>query len=119
MNHVVGLDLVEVKDPFDGYPHVWLHSICRGTSFHFYGHIGTRKSAVAWQVFVRTWACIFGMPEVVVVDPGAGFQGGFADDIQNNGACLFLTGARAPWQNGRTERAGKERKRQFRLAVRN
>ena len=40
------------------------------------GHIGADKTAdAAWQAFVRTWARIFGMPEVVAVDPGTGFQG--------------------------------------------
>ena len=29
-NHVVGLDLVEVKDPFEGTLHFRLNSICRG-----------------------------------------------------------------------------------------
>ena len=70
--------------------------------------MGTEKSAeVAWQEFLRAWARICGMPEVVAVDPGTEFQGVLADDIQNNGACLFPTDARAPRRNGRTERAGK------------
>ena len=79
-----------------------------GTSFQLVGHVGAGKSSeVAWQAFVRAWARIFGMPEVVVVDPGTEFQGVFAENMQNNGTCLFPTDARAPRQNGRTERAGK------------
>ena len=35
-----------------------------------------------------------------------------------NGVCILPTYARSPWQNGRTERAGKEWKRQFKLARR-
>ena len=108
MNHVVGLDRVDVKGPFEGTPRVWLKSICWWTSFQLVGHIGAQKSAeAAWQAFVRIWVRIFGMPEVVVVDPGAEFQGVFADNAQSNGVCLFLTDARAQWQNGRAERAGK------------
>ena len=93
--------------------------MCWVTSFQLVGHVGAGESAeVAWQTFVRMWALIFGVPEVVVANPGAGFQGVFMDDIQNNVVCLFPTDARAPWQNGRAERAGEEWKRQFRLAVR-
>ena len=82
-----------------------------------FGHVGTGKSA-AWQAFVRAWARIFGLLEVVVVDPGTESQGALADDIQNNGARLFPTDARAPRQNGRAELAGEGWKRQFRLAMR-
>ena len=117
MNHVVRLDLVEVKDPFDGTPQFWLNIICWGTSFQLVGHVGTSKSAEAvWNTFARTWARVFGMPEIVVVDPGTEFQGMFADNIQNGGACLFPTDARAPRQNGRAERVGEEWKPQLRLA---
>ena len=58
------------------------------------------------------------MPEVMVVDPGTEFQGYFAEMAASNGISLLPTDARAPWQDGRTERAGKEWKRQVKLARR-
>ena len=80
--------------------------------------MGAEKHAdTARQVFVRTWSRIFGTPEIVVVDPGAEVQGAFADNIQNHGVRRIPTDARAPRQNGRTERAGKEWEGQFRLAM--
>ena len=45
-NHVVGLDLVEVKN-FSGEKHYWLNCICWGTSFQLVGKVGgdERKTA--------------------------------------------------------------------------
>ena len=48
------------------------------------------------------------MPEVIVVDPGTEFAGEFAEMASAYGAIALPTDARSPWQNGRTERAGKE-----------
>ena len=61
-----------------------------------------------WQGFVKNWAQVFGMPEIIVVGPGTEFQGYFAEQTASHGVALLPTDARAPWQNGRTERAGKE-----------
>ena len=58
------------------------------------------------------------MPEVIVVDTGTEFRGYFAEIASSHGCALLPTDARAPWQNGRTERAGKEWKRQVKLARR-
>eukprot|EP00959_Pyramimonas_sp_CCMP1952_P255114 5328561-Pyramimonas_sp.AAC.1 len=79
-----------------------------GTSFQLVGHVGAGQSAdLEWQAFARTWARVFGMREVVAVDPGTEFQGTFADRRRNDGACISLADARSPRRNGRTERAGK------------
>ena len=71
-----------------------------------------------FSTFVRVWARIFGFPEIAVVDPGGEFMGYFAEMLNHNGTAILPTDARSPWQNGRTERAGKEWKRQFKLARR-
>ena len=54
---------------------------------------------------------------MVVMDPGTEFKAHFALMCNGNGGVVLPTDARAPWQNGRTEQAGKEWKRQFDLAV--
>ena len=53
-----------------------------------------------------------------MVDPGTEFQGYFADMLSAHGSCLLPTDPRSPWQNGRTERAGAEWKKQFDIASR-
>ena len=60
----------------------------------------------------------FGMPEILVVDPGTEFQGYFAEQTAASGCAQLPTDARAPWRSGRTERAGKEWTRQFNIARR-
>ena len=49
---------------------------------------------------------MFGMPEAVVADQGREFMGSFAQRAGEGGAVVRMIGARAPWQNGRTERHG-------------
>ena len=72
LNHVVGIDLVEIKN-WEGQREYWLNCICWGTTFQPVGRVGgdQRKTAEnVWQTFVHTWVRFFGIPEVVVVDPG-------------------------------------------------
>ena len=59
-----------------------------------------------------------GHPEIVVVDSGTEFQGDFADACGAHGITLLPIDPKAPWQDGRTERAGHEWKRQFKHAIR-
>ena len=93
--------------------------MCWGTSFQQVLYIGKHRDAQSvWQVFSRGWTRIFGMPECIAVDPGTEFQGYFGQMTSSHDTALFPTDARAPWQNGRTERSGKEWKRQFKLASR-
>ena len=121
MNHVVGLDLVEIRN-VSQEPNFWLNIVCWGTSYQPVGKVrgdGKKTPENVWNTFVHQWVRIFGIPEIVVVDPGTEFQGYFAEMMSTHGATLLPTDARSPWQNGRTERAGKEWKRQLRLARRN
>ena len=60
----------------------------------------------------------FSWPQLIVADPGGEFAGFFAHMLGCNGVCILPTDAKAPWQNGRTERAGHEWKRQLKTARR-
>ena len=99
----------------------WLNVVCWGSQFQQVFRIGgdERKTAEnVWQSFVAAWIRFMGHPEVLVCDPGLEFQGYFAEMAAANGMVQLVTDARAPWQNGRTERAGAEWKRQLKLARR-
>ena len=116
-NHVVGIDLVEVK--YDGVPYYWLNAICWGTGLQLVYPLvsdGHKTPEIVWETFVDSWSRVFGMPEIVVMDPGTEFRAHFAEMCTGNGTIVLPTDPRAPWQNGRTERAGKEWKIQFKLA---
>ena len=117
VNHVIGADLIELKN-LRSESEWWLNVICWGSSFQLVGPVADKSAESVWAGFVRIWVSFFGMPEILVVDPGTEFQGYFAEQTAANGCAQLPTDARAPWQNGRTERAGKEWKRQFTIARR-
>ena len=105
---------------FDGAEHLWLNVICWGTSLQMVYPVsgdGTKTPENVWETFVDSWVRIFRMPGMVVKDPGTEFKARFAEMCNGNGGVVLPTDARAPRQNGRTERAGKEWKHQFQLAV--
>ena len=81
-NHVVGIDLVEIKD-MRGEKEWWINCTCWGTCFQLVGIVSgkCRDATSVWASFVSTWVRIFGMPEVVVCDPGTEFQGYFAEQL--------------------------------------
>ena len=118
-NHVVGVDLIELRD-IEGNPQYWFNSICWGTGQQQVTPvIGGRKTAGnAWKSFVDQWIRVYGLPDVVVCDPGGEFEGHFAEMCQGYGITLLPTDARSPWQNGRTERAGGVWKEIFKKAQR-
>ena len=96
-NHVVGFDLTQVKN-HTGEPEFWLNCICWGTSFQLVGKVsgdGHKTAENVWNAFVSTWGRIFGMPEVMVVDPGTEFQGYFAEMAASNGISILPTDAGA------------------------
>ena len=108
-NYVVGVDLVEVK--FKGEPHWWINAICWGTNFQQVMLIpkpGSKEPENAWDAFNESWVRIFGCPEIIVCDPGSEFRHLFCEKAAGEGGIVLPTDARAPWQNGKTERAGKE-----------
>ena len=117
VNHVVGIDLVIIKN-LRGEEVPWINCVCWGSSFQLVGPCENKSAEEVWAGFVRTWVRIFGMPEVLVCDPGPEFKGYFGEMAASHGCAQLPTDARAPWQNGRTERAGKEWKRQFSIARR-
>jgi hypothetical protein len=115
----VGIDLVEIKYKEQAYH--WLNIICWGTQYQQVMQIDSdhpKQPMNVWRAFVDAWIRIFGVPEMIVLDPGTEFKGEFADQCQARGVLVLPTDPRAPWQNGKTERAGKAWKGIFRNATR-
>ena len=69
MNHVVGVDLVILKN-LRGEEVPWINCVCWGSSFQLVGPSKDKTAEEVWAAFVRVWVRIFGMPEVLVCDPG-------------------------------------------------
>ena len=83
-----------------------LNMVDWATGFQLLEPLQNMQSDHLWQTFMSTWVRIFGVPECVVVDQGREFGKDFAEKLGEAGAVLKVIGARAPWQQGRTERHG-------------
>ena len=118
-NHVVGVDLIELPD-IEGNKQYWLNSICWGVTQQQVSPVlgGNKTAENVWHTFVEQWLRVYGLPDVVICDPGGEFEGHFAEQLQSYGVTLLPTDARSPWQNGRTERAGGTWKHRFKVARR-
>ena len=66
-----------------------------------------------WWKFMKAWGRIFGIPELIVMDQGREFLGAFSSRVNEAGAVVKTIGARAPHQQGRTERHGGLAKNMF------
>ena len=104
-NHVVGLDLVDVKN-HEGVRQHWLNIICWGTSWQQVKIVagdGSKTAENVWHTFVDAWLRIFDFPETIIVDPGTEFEGYFTQMAEAYGITVLPTDAQSPWQNSRTE----------------
>ena len=119
-NHVVGIDLLTTKDP-DGVACFFLNVICWGTSLQQVKIVcgdNAKTAENVWNTFVDTWVRVYGLPDILVLDPGLEFEGYFSEQAQAYGITVLPTDRESPWQNGRTERAGGLWKQQLKIASR-
>ena len=76
------------------------------TGYQMLEPLENMQSQHVWEKFQSTWARTFSIPEVVIVDQGREFSKDFSEKASESGALLRIIGARAPWQQGKTERHG-------------
>ena len=116
-NKVVGVDAIEVHVSNLVAEH-YLNMVCWGTRLQLAGRMGSSTTAeAALKQFMLQWVHHFGYPELCVVDQGSEFKGMFAQSLEQAGVYVHVIDSRAPWQQGRTERAGGLLKQQLALAV--
>ena len=71
-----------------------------------------------YAAFARAWLAHYGPPGLVIADQGREFVGReFADRLGHLGVPVHYISARAPWENGRTERAGGIYKSRLETAI--
>lgn len=68
--------------------------------------VPNKEPTTIWNTLWSCRARVFGLPEVVVCDGGLEFAAEFSRMCAANGVVLYKVGARAPRQNGKTERRG-------------
>ena len=103
---VVGVDVIYLRalDPRDS---IACLNVCDwGTGYQMVERLRSVDADHTWRTFLRVWGRTFGIPEILIPDLGTEFRGDFADQAAQAGALVRHTGARSPWQAGKTERAG-------------
>eukprot|EP00435_Cladocopium_sp_Y103_P053328 s859_g17.t1 len=102
----VGVDVVYMpsQDPNKNIP--VLNVIDWASCYQTLEPLENTSSKTVWLAFQRSWCRTFGSPQIVVVDQGTEFQKDFAERASQAGSLIRTIGARAPWQQGRTERHG-------------
>ena len=105
-NKVLGIDLIYI--PAVGGQHLLpaLSMLDWGSNYQMVELLPNKEPGTVWQAMWQCWTRTFGLPEVIVCDAGKEFAAEFVKTAAANGVVVFQVGARAPWQNGKTERHG-------------
>ena len=115
-NVVVGIDLMQIPN-HDGSQALWmLNMVCMGTSFQLVERVRSKEPKEVWAAFARSWGRLLGWPSVLWLDQGTEFLSEFRENASQLGMSIHQIGARAPHQNGRTERHGSLFKQLFEKA---
>ena len=105
-NEVVGIDLLQVNVPNIG-EYLVLNCLCWGTNLQIAEVIPDKQANTVAEAFTRAWIAHYGPPALIVCDQGREFLGHpFTDKMSHMGIPIHFINARAPHENGRTERAG-------------
>jgi len=105
-SHTVGVDVVYFPGP-DARQNIPVLNVTDwGTGYQSLEPLDNMQSEHVWMKFYRSWVRTFGLPQLLVMDQGREFVGPFARRATENGCLVKVIGARAPWQQGRTERHG-------------
>ena len=105
-NRVIGIDLIYI--PGVGGQHLMpaLSILDWGSNYQMVELIGNKEPQTIWNKLWSCWARVFGLPEIIVCDAGKEFASEFSRKATASGVVIYQIGARAPWQNGKTERHG-------------
>ena len=111
-NRVLGMDYFYIKFQEQKVP--ILNMTCVGTSYQVAVRVpipeglkgGTPTSALTWKTFVETWQRYYGLPHLVICDPGNEFKGLFERGLELAGVLQHVTIPEQPWENGKCERHG-------------
>ncbi len=104
--HTIGVDVVYFPGTSARENVPVLNITDWGTGYQTLEPLDNMQSEHVWMRFFRSWVRTFGLPQLLVMDQGREFVGPFARKATENGCLVKVIGARAPWQQGRTERHG-------------
>ena len=110
-NKVLGIDIVYLPEVGGGSTFPAVSIVDWGTSYQMVERVPNKEPSEVWNVVNNLWLRVFGPPEVIVTDPGREFMASFLKQAMGQGIVVHQIAARAPWQQGRTERHGAHFKR--------
>ena len=103
---VIGIDLIYVPGVGGNALVPALSILDWGSNYQMVELVENKEPQTIWRAWWSTWVRTFGLPEVVVCDAGKEFASDFMKKATASGVVVYQIGARAPWQNGKTERHG-------------
>ncbi|CAE6919208.1 unnamed protein product [Symbiodinium sp. KB8] len=105
-NTALAIDLIDLPSWNGAETEKFLNMICLGTNYQLVEKVRAKTPLAVWHAFVKSWARVFGFPQMIIVDQGTEFLSDFRDRCSQMGVVLHVIGARAPQQNSRAERHG-------------
>ena len=105
-NKVIGVDITFIPQVGGGGVIPVLNVLDWGTNYQMMEMLEGKQPHEVWEALQRVWFRIFGVPEIIVTDQGREFSQVFQMEAAKLGILSHQTAARAPWQQGRTERHG-------------
>eukprot|EP00971_Amphidinium_carterae_P013476 265467-Amphidinium_carterae.1 len=114
-NFVLGADCIYVEHPHLGRT-CWLNMVCWGTRLQNVEYLGSSPIATTVLAGLMNWCRHYGYPEYLVLGQGPEFEAEVKTWAHFYGIMVHRIDARAPHQQGRTERLGGALKEQVRLA---
>eukprot|EP00435_Cladocopium_sp_Y103_P020104 s1338_g4.t2 len=105
-NRVLGIDLIYIPEVGGKNLLPALSILDWGSNFQMVELLPNKDPDNVWQAMWGCWMRVFGCPEVIICDSGREFLADFVRKATGHGIVMFQAGARAPWQNGKTERHG-------------
>ena len=103
---VLGIDLIFLPEVGGERLFPALSMVDWGSNYQMVERVADKQPSTIWSTLWSTWGRTFGLPEVLVADAGKEFSSQFMQMAVSHGIVTQTTAARAPWQNGRTERHG-------------
>ena len=105
-NRVLGIDLIYLPEVGGHELFPALSMLDWGSNYQMVERVPDKHPETMWRALWSSWFRTFGWPDIIICDPGKEFSNKFQQLAASCGVVVQETAAKAPWQNGRTERHG-------------
>ncbi|OLP78508.1 Retrovirus-related Pol polyprotein from transposon TNT 1-94 [Symbiodinium microadriaticum] len=101
-NTALAIDLIDLPSWNGAETEKFLNMICLGTNYQLLEKVRARTPLAVWHAFVKSWARVFGFPQMILVDQGTEFLSDFRDRCAQwvwHGGLYKAMLQRAKWMN--------------------